>query len=448
MTAPAHSLHHKDAEQVVMGQILLDERVISTAARLLKPEHFSDDACRVAFSASLSLWREGVGVNLLTVADKLSKAGKMPNVVKVYELTEWTNRVSSPRHFEDHAEIVRTNAATRLLRSAGERLMLGAAEGADPAELLPALSEAMSKAVMADVDDGVRAGEHAAKMMDSDERPKPIYLGIESLDGLVFLLPGNVVTIRAAAGVGKTAFVLSAMLNLLPVCKPWFVSLEMPADEVVMRALCQLAGVDMDLAMEGRLSEAQRQAMASAAVTYSDTLDRLGIDDSGSMTIDEFVAKAEHKVKSEGVQMIVIDYAQLMDGAGDRDVDKLKSISLGVRGAARKLNVPILLIVHVNRAGQDDGSSQFEKDAHVRLSLAREPHAQVMDVEVLKNRNGRTGTVSTPCYMAHGIVGRHGPPMWVGGPVAPKEQIATPPMKQSQYRKPYADKDDHDDLPF
>lgn len=416
MNTLAHALQHHDAEQIVMGQILLDERVISRAARLLKPEHFSDNACRAAFSACLELWREGMGVNLLTVADRLTKAGKMPNVVKVYELSGWTNRVSSPRHFEEHAEIVRTNAATRLLRNAGERLMLGAAEGTDPAELLPALSEAMSKAVMADVDDGVRAGEHAAKMMDSDERPKPIYLGIESLDGLVFILPGNVVTIRAAAGVGKTAFVLSAMLNLLPVRKPWFVSLEMPADEVVMRTLCQVAGVDMDLAMEGRLSEAQRDAMANAAVTHADMLNRLDIDDTGSMTVDEFVAKAEHKVKSEGVGLIVIDYAQLMDGVGDREVDRLKSISLGVRGAARKLNVPVLMIVHVNRAGQDDGSSQFEKDAHVRLSLAREPHAQVMDVEVLKNRNGRTGTVSTPCHMAHGIVGRHGPPMWVGAP--------------------------------
>lgn len=419
MTTLAHTLQHHDAEQIVMGQILLDERVISRAARLLKPEHFSDNGCRAAFSASLSLWREGTGVNLLTVADRLTKDGKMPNVVKVYELSGWTNRVSSPRHFDEHAEIVRTNAATRLLRSAGWRLMMGAAEGTDPAELLPALSEAMSKAVMADVDDGVRAGEHAAKMMDSDERPKPIYLGIESLDSLVFLLPGNVVTIRAAAGVGKTAFVLSAMLNLLPVRKPWFVSLEMPADEVVMRTLCQLAAVDMDLAMEGRLSETQRDAMARAAVTHADILNRLDIDDTGSMTIDEFVAKAEHKVKSEGVGLIVIDYAQLMDGAGDREVDKLKSISLGVRGAARKLSVPILLIVHVNRAGQDDGSSQFEKDAHVRLSLAREPHAQVMDVEVLKNRNGRTGTVTTPCYMAHGIVGRWGPPMWAGAAVAP-----------------------------
>jgi replicative DNA helicase len=413
------SIRHADAEEIVMGQVLIDHNVITKAARLLKPEHFGDSACRHAYEACLSLWRQGIGVDLLTAADELHRTGKMPGNVKAHDLARWTNRVASPRHFEDHAELVRRNAGTRLLRKAGEGLILGTNRGTDPADLLPALSDAMSKAVMADVDDGVRAGEHAAKMMDTAERPNPIYLGIESLDGLVFILPGNVVTIRAAAGVGKTAFVLSAMLNLVPRHKCWFVSLEMAADEVIMRALCQLAGVDMDRVMEGRMSEAERDAMAKAAISHADMLDRLVVDNSGSMSIDEFMAKAEHKVKNEGVEFITIDYAQLMQGVGEREVDRLKAISLGVRGAARKLNVPILLIVHVNKQGQDDGSSQFEKDAHVRLSLSREPHAPTMDVEVLKNRNGRVGNVQTPCHMAHGIVGRNGPPYWAASPTPP-----------------------------
>jgi len=433
----ATSIEHADAEEVVMGEILIDPAAITRAVRLVKEEHFSDEAVRATFRACLALWREGIGIDIITVADRLVQDGAMPNLVKNYDLARYINRVSCWRQMEDHAEIVRRNAGTRLLRKAGEQLIRGTNDGIPPEELLPALSDAMSRAVMADVDDGVRAGEHAAKMMDSAERPEPIYLGVAGLDDMVFILPGNVVTVKAPAGVGKTAFVLCAILNLLPIRKPWFVSLEMSADEVTMRILCQLAGIDMDMAMQGRLRDDEREAMAKAAVTHSDMLDRLSIDDSGQMGIDTFIASAEHKVKNEGVGLIVIDYVQLMDGVGEREVDRLKSISLGIRGVARKLGVPVLAIVHVNRQGMEDGSSQFEKDAHVRLSLAREPHSPTMQVDVQKNRNGRTGQVDTPVHMAHGIVGRHGPPAWIGAkeppPFNPRLPMPPPPDEPAPF---------------
>jgi replicative DNA helicase len=234
------------------------------------------------------------------------------------------------------------------------------------------------------------------------------------------MLPGNMVTVRAEAGVGKTAFVLSAVLNLIEQVRPWFVSLEMPATELVMRALCQLAMVDIDAAMLGHIDDAERARLGDAASRHADILSRLDIDDSGSMTTDEFLAKAEHRVKN-GVGLIVVDYAQLM--SADKKlypnrVSELEAISASIRAVARKCNVPVLCVVHVNRLGEDHGTSQFEKDAHVRLHLAREVGAEIMTVEVLKNRNGRPGSVEVPTVMRHGTVGRLYPPAWSAMPVA------------------------------
>jgi replicative DNA helicase len=402
-----------DAEEIIMGQVLMCSTMITTAASMLKPEHFGHPPCRTVYSACINLWRQGIGVDLLTVTMELKRTNSLDTIGGPVVPSKWTNRVASTKHFADHAEIVRSYYGMRVLRQAGEGLIRGIAPGEDPASLLPALTEAMGRASMADTEQDVKTGDHAAKMMDGHERPKPIYLGCESVDSMVFILPGNVVTVKAPAGVGKTAAILSWVLNLLPVRKTWFVSLEMSADELTMRALCQLAGVDIDRVMEDRLSQDERDRMAKMAITHADTLNRMDVDDSGQITVDELMAKAEHKVTVDDVGLIVIDYAQLVTGNGDNDVSRLKSVSMGIRAMARKLSVPVILVVHVNKAGQEEGTIQFEKDAHVRLSLSREPGAPTMDVDIQKNRNGRTGSVSTPCYMAHGIVGRNGPPSWV-----------------------------------
>jgi len=100
-------------------------------------------------------------------------------------------------------------------------------------------------------------------------------------------------------------------------------------------------------------------------------------------------------------------------------VQELEAISMGIRSTARKLNVPILLIVHVNKQGEDHGTIQFEKDAHVRMHLSRD--ADQMTIDVLKNRNGRPGKITTPCMMRYGIVGRSSPPSWA----QPDDELTT-----------------------
>ena len=425
-----------DVEQIVMGQLLFCD-VTAKAARRLKVEHFGIRSHGTIYGTCLDLWREGTGIDLVTVTMRLKRMGRLDEVGGAVALAGFTNRVASPRHLDSHIDIMHEYAALRTLRRAGDTLRLGGV-GDDPMELISGLNASVQRATMADNDEDVDAGELAYALLNTNDKPKPIYLGMAGVDSLVFILPGNMVTIKAAAGVGKTAFVLSAVLNLLPVRKTWFVSLEMSAEELMTRALCQLAEVDIDLALIDRLTEQDRAKMAKAANDHAGLFSKqLNIDNSGEMNIDVFRAKAEHKVKNEGVGLIVIDYAQLMEADGKRypsQVQQLEAISKGIRATGRTLGVPILCIVHVNKAGDEHGTIQFEKDAHVRLSLEREKGVEHMTVDVLKNRNGRVGMITTPCVMRHGIVGRNTPPDWSRSP-DPPTPTRTPPIDWTAPRK-------------
>ena len=406
-------LNPVEAENVVIGQVLFEPSCIARAARVLKAEHFFGPDHRTTFTTALDLWREGTPVDIITMTTELRKRGRLAEIGGPWQLSEWMRKVCQTSHLEHHAAIIREHFSLRTLRNMGTTVAVTANVSADSEHLIHEVTEAVGRAALADIDTDVNAGERAYEMLNTS-KPKPYYLGMDSVDGIVFIRPGNVLTVSAPSGVGKTAFVLCAVLNLIDTLKPWFVSLEMPADELITRALCQFALVDIDAAMEGRLNNIEAARMAAAANTFAERLARLDIDDTGSMTIDGFQAKAEHKVRNEGVGLIVVDYAQLMEA--DRktygnEALQNEAISKGIRATARRLNVPILLVVHLNRMGEAHGSTQYEKDAHVRLKLFREQGSPVMEVDIVKNRNGRTMKVNTPCDMRYGIIGRASLPM-------------------------------------
>lgn len=410
-----YALNELTAEWLLAGALLIDRDATAKAAQWIKPEHIHDPAVKLVFEACMRLWRAGIGVDLLTVTNDLRRSGKLAEAGGPWQLVEFSRRIASPDHLEYHCHVIREDFALRVLADGGAQASLGAGKGADPKAIISGLSHELNRAMVLDVDGSVNAGELAFSLCNDPKVEPSIYLGIQGLDNMVFIQPGNVVSISADPGVGKTALLLSAVLNLLPQYRTWFVSLEMPARELVSRALCQLALVDIDLMIQGRLDEHARVAMGRASSEYASMLSKLDIDDTGSMSIDEFSARAEHKVKHEGVGLIALDYAQLLEYDAKlwkNKADGYEAISKGIRATARKLNVPILCIVHVNKEGKEHGSIQFEKDAHVRLKLTREMGAPMMNAAILKNRNGRPGSIDVPCEMRWGIVGRHGPPEW------------------------------------
>ena len=429
-------LNPSEAEEIVVGQVVYEPTAIARAAQLLKAEHFYAKHLAVVYSAAMDLWRAGTPVDVVTVVTELRKRKLLDAAGGPHGIALLMANVSQTSHLEHHAMIVRDYHGLRVLREAGKDLASSANVSADPDELIAAINQSVQEAAGVDIGSDVNAGDRAFAMLNETERPPTHYLGMDCIDALVFIRPGNVVTISAHSGVGKTAFVLCAILNLIDKLKPWFVSLEMPADELITRALCQLARIDIQDAMEGHLSDAEKQRLAQAAIDHSPQLSRIDIDDSGWMSIDVFMAKAEHKVRNEGVGLIVVDYAQLMEA--DRktfpnEALQNEAISKGIRATARRLKVPILLVVHLNRAGEAHGSTQYEKDAHVRLKLDRQAGSPTMSVSVVKNRNGRTGDVETPCDMRYGIIGK--------SLTVPTFSPRLPPTNPDKFTEPNKDED-------
>jgi replicative DNA helicase len=443
---PVDDLIPVSAERLVMGQVLYEPDVITKAAVRLKPEHFGDGRTRNAYETALDLWRKGGVVDLLTVTYAMHKGGWNLTDASTF-LSECMYNVASTKHFDDHAAIVREHYGLRTLRIAGHEMVKGAVVGKDPVSLMSGLNVDFESATATESDD-VNGAEIAYALLNTANKPKPIYLGMGPLDDLVFVMPDNFITLRAIAGAGKTAFLLSSVLNLLPARKVWFVSLEMSAADLMARALCQLAMVNIDSMMMDRLDNEQRDRLAKCANDYGHILKNLLIDNAGTMNIDVFRAKADHKVKNEKCELIVVDYAQLMDADAKRypsQTERLEVISKSLRATARTLQVPILCVVHVNKEGVEHGTIQFEKDAHVRLSLSREPGKDIMEAEVLKNRNGKVGVAKINCLMQYGIVGRTTPPAWADrpDPAAPYN-----PRQGFDHNHVTPERDDSDFAPF
>lgn len=397
-----------EIENAVMGQVLYESDAISRAARMLKAEHFAQPMNRLVYGVAFDMWSDGRPVDLLTMTVELRKRGSLDMVGGSWQLVEWTRNVAQTIHLDYHCAIILEYYGKRVLRQAGLNLAENTNIAAENDELISDITLEIAKAASAEMQADVNAGERAYSMLN-EVKPKPLYLRMDAIDEYVFVFPGNMITVSAPSGVGKTAFALSVVLNLIDQVKPWFVSLEMPADELLTRALCQLACVDIAEALQDRLSDTDKARMAGAAIAHGDTLSRLSIEDSGHMSIDRFKSLAEFKVKNEGVELIVVDYAQLME-ADQREHKGIaaqnEAISKGLRHVARSLNVIMLVVVHLNREGEAHGSTQYEKDAHVRFKLSRDGKNPYMDVEIPKNRNGRTGSVRTPFEGKYGLVGR------------------------------------------
>lgn len=411
-----------DIERLVVGQVLYSKDTISRAARMLKPEHFGDERCGVIYGTCLDMWRDDVGIDLVTVYYEMKKRGTCEAGQRAFDLAEYTRPVAQVANLEEHVAVILDHYRRRTLLTASHTLFHGIEDRTDTAEVISQMNADLDAATTADAETDLSGAEVAYELMNNPNRPKPIYLGIPKVDDMVFLLPGNVITVKGPASSGKTAFVLSAVLNMLPERSTWMVSLEMHPDEMMTRALCQLAETDIEYALVDRLMGDDKDRMAWCADAHAPMLDRLRIEPVESITLDEFRSKAEHMVKRRGVGLIVLDYAQLVEADHrryPRQVEQLEAISKGIRATARRLGVPIIVVVHISKDGTEHGTIQFEKDAHVRLSIEREIGSDNMRVSVLKNRNGRVGNVEIPCRMRHGMVGREVPPAWAPSKLKP-----------------------------
>ena len=428
-----------EAEQSVIGAMLIDKNAVALVTEKLMPEDFYRQAHRVIFSAMLTLHSKNEPVDMVTVVNELNKQNKLEDVGGISYITLLANVVPTAANAKYHAKIVEEKSLLRQLVEGGTAI---ASMGYDGSEDVRDIMDQAEKTILrisnrkggtdfvpiADVvSDTV---DHIAKVLESKDPITGVATGFSDLDRLTAgLHPSDFIILAARPSMGKTALALNIAQNVAirgartgePKKRVAFFSLEMSREQLVQRMLCSEADVDAQMLRAGGTD---RDKLGS---DFWENLwiaaDRLGesqmfIDDTPGLSIMEMRSKARRLQSEGGLDLIVIDYLQLMQGTvgrsnSDNRQQEVSEISRGLKALARELNVPVLALSQLSRSVEARQvkkpmlsdlreSGSLEQDADIVMFLYRgdyykgadEAPDHITELIVAKHRNGPVGRVN------------------------------------------------------
>ena len=417
-----------EAEQSVLGSLLLDKDAIIKIADTITPEDFYEDKHKVIYQAVLRLYDERSSIDVLTVSNKLEEGSSLENIGGISYLTVLVNSVPSAAHILHYAQIVRKKGTLRrLISQATDIVGLGYQEDMDLETLLDqaeqklfAVSQKYLKQNFVSLSDILHETfDRLDELHREKGKLRGVPTGFTDLDNkLGGLQKSDLVILAARPSMGKTTLALDFVRNVaINEKKPVAIfSLEMSKDQLVDRLLAAEAQVDLWKMRTGRLSD---MGPNNDFERIGHALGRLSeapifIDDSGSLNIMELRTKARRLQAEHELDLIVVDYLQLMQGRStDNRVQEVSEISRSLKILAKELNVPVLALSQLSRAVEQRGgdkkpqlsdlreSGSIEQDADVVMFIYRDemytgkeskkPH--VAEILIRKHRNGPTGDV-------------------------------------------------------
>lgn len=414
--------HSIEAEQSVLGSILIDSRCVSDIIGLVQPEDFYLQQNQEIFEVIYSMFNFSQVIDPVTVLDKMREAGVYHENSREYilQLMEITPTAANAVRY---AGIVREKAILRRLEQAGVDItemvqsqvgtleeMLESAE-----KKIYALRKGGSKDSLEHIGTILhKVYDRLNELAQSDSAIPGLSSGLRDLDMKINgLNKGNLLLVAARPAMGKTSFALNILMNVAKKYKKTvaFFSLEMSREELAMRLLSGESFVELQKLATGKLSEEEwiKIGMASSALSQTD----IRVDDNGSITVAEMNAKCR---RIDNLGLVIIDYLQLMQGSGygrgnENRVQVVSDISRSLKVMAKELNVPVICLSQLNRAaeGRSDKrpmlsdlreSGSIEQDADCVMMLYRDdyynPNSEEKNVAeciVAKNRHGEIGTV-------------------------------------------------------
>ncbi|TSC57554.1 MAG: Replicative DNA helicase [Candidatus Peregrinibacteria bacterium Greene0416_19] len=419
--------HSAEAERTVLGALLMDPEAIVKVSDLLAPEDFYDPTYRQIFSAIYELYQQHEAIDFVTVSSKLADNRKIQDVGGSAFLAELAASVPTSSHIYQYGQIVKTKAVHRRIIEAGQKISgLGYEESRPVAELLDEVEKTIfriSNTFMKDKFVHIREildarYEKFAEMHASpDDNPvKGVPTGFHALDlKLSGLQPSDLIIIASRPSIGKTSLALNIAQNaaIRSHKTVGIFSLEMSKEQLVDRLFASMLGVDSWKLQRGQLDDSDFQNMGP----IMDELNKANIfiDDSVASSLPELRAKARRLQMEHGLDLIIIDYMQLMTTgnmsyAGNR-VQEISEISRSLKQIGRELHCPVLALSQLSRAVESRPgnipqlsdlreSGSIEQDADVVLMLYREDFYEedsdrpgMTDIYIRKHRNGPTGRV-------------------------------------------------------
>jgi replicative DNA helicase len=417
--------HNLEAERSVLGAILVHNDAFNMAAQVIDSSDFYRDAHRRIFDRMVALNERNQAIDFVTLKEELSRAGDLDEVGGPAYVASLADGVPRATNVEYYARIVKEKSTLRNLIYAATKIVTNAYEADQESDLI--LDEAES-AIFSVADDRLKAGFVPMRDLVKESFPKIELLfeqkrlitgvptGFADLDEMTRgLQPGDLVIIAARPSMGKTSLVLNMAQHVAtqPEHTVGFFSLEMSKESLFLRLLTSEAQIDSHRLMSGAIGQKDYGRISHALETLSAM--KLYIDDSAGIGVLEMRAKSRRLKAEHGLSLIVVDYIQLMTGRGrfENRTLELASISRSLKGLAKELNVPIVVLSQLSRAPEARAdhrpqlsdlreSGALEQDADVVALIYRDdvynkdpnnPDAGTAELILAKQRNGPTGVV-------------------------------------------------------
>ena len=416
--------HSEEAEQSVIGSCLIDPDALEAACEKLLPEEFYNPRHKEIFEAILDLYRQKMPVDLVTVKSRLENRGTLESAGGLKYLSQVAAAVPNSVYASGYVKIVKDRALYRRFISMANRILQKSFSTEAP---IDALSEDVEKEVYQILQkqgssDFKQVKDILLESFDQIEQTAKnggqisgIPTGFADLDAkLTGLHPSDLVIVGARPSMGKSAFGLNIVQNAAvrsgKSCAVF--SLEMSAVQVVNRFLSVQSGVELNKFRTGELEDRDWENLVEALGPLSEA--RIFIDDTGGITTPEVRSKARKLKIEHGLDLIMIDYLQLMSGAGRNNENRqqeISEISRGLKMLARELDVPIIALSQLGRGLEQRAdhrpmmsdlreSGAIEQDADVVMFIYRDEYyhpdtteeKNVAEIIVAKQRNGPVGT--------------------------------------------------------
>ncbi|ADZ82807.1 replicative DNA helicase [Cellulosilyticum sp. ST5] len=420
MRIPPHSI---EAEQSVIGSMIMDHDAVIVASEILRPDDFYRPDHAQIYAAIMELYTTGNPIDLITIQDKLVQKGVLEQIGGLSYIAELASSVPTSAHIKQYAKIVEEKATLRRLIKASNEISAKSFEGEEPLDNIMGFAEKQIFEILQNkkTEDFTGIDEIVLTSIEKIEEAHKSQGGITGIEtGFIDLdhrtaglQPSDLVLVAARPSMGKTAFALNIIQTAGIKNKKSVAvfSLEMSKDQLVSRMLCAEAMVDSQKARTGALEKDDWDKLAQSIPNIANS--RIFIDDTAGINVMEMRAKCRRLKMEKGLDLIMIDYLQLMSGTGDGSSrqQEISDISRSLKALAREMNAPVIALSQLSRACETRTdhrpmlsdlreSGAIEQDADVVMFLYRDEYyhpdtekKNVGEVIIAKQRNGPTGTV-------------------------------------------------------
>lgn len=420
--------HDEEAESSVIGAMLIDNEAIMVASEIITGEDFYQKQLGIAYDTMVELYNEGKPVEPVILHARLREKGLPEEACGIDLILRWMNQTYTSANIKYYAEIVSEKAVARRLIRLNEEIANTCYAGSEK------LEDTLAEAEKRVFDLAQRGGGNefvpirqvvinVMKKIDAASKTRGRVTGLETgfmdLDYKTSgLQPSDLILVAARPSMGKTAFVLN-LAQHMAFKKDHAVaifSLEMSKEQLVNRMLSLESHVDAQKIRTGRLNDEEWMNLVEGSANIANS--KLIIDDTPGITLAALRSKCRKLKMEHDIQIVIIDYLQLMSGGGGRGSDsrqqEISDISRGLKALARELNVPVIALSQLSRAVEQRPdhrpmlsdlreSGAIEQDADVVMFLFREGYynrdlseaeQRVAEVIIAKQRNGPIGTVN------------------------------------------------------